>query len=738
MADGYPADVMNVRGYAIIRTMSEEKRLAGRSARLLLILPALALVSLLAASLAAAEAPRQNLLIITVDTLRADRLSCYDRTHVATPAIDHLAASSFLFLRAFAHTTNTLPSHANIFLGTTPPNHGVHDNLNFFVRDDLLTLAELLKDAGWATAACVAGYPLDSRFGLAQGFAVYDDRFESSELPKEGFRERKAEAVVAAAQDLLSKLAEPWFLWLHVFDPHNPYEPPEPFLTKYAGRLYDGEVAYVDSALAPLLNRLEASEVWSRTVVILTGDHGESLGEHGEETHGYLAYNATLWVPLLIRVPGLEPGRVSQRVGHIDLFPTVCNILDLKAPPSLQGRSLLPLLRKKTIKDSDFYFESLYPYYSRGWAPLRGLIRGGVKFIDSPIAELYDLENDFTEATNLIQAKELSWRRKELAGLIKDLGGKADAERARRRLDQESLEKLRSLGYVGSAPMDRKKNFGPSDDVKSLLPYHNRCLEAARLYAQGHKEEGIAALSSILAERKDIDIAYTTQAVLLKDQGRFDEALAVIRQGLTVFPRHYEVFSTYIKVLMEAGRFSEVLEQFSDKPPPEAENDPELWNDVGVAALRLGELDRAKAAFDHALALDDGYAIVYNNFGLYYQELARRNNDGRALRQAMESFKKAIEIDDNYAGAYNGLGAAYLQAGNLESAIVCFEQALARAPGYGSPLYNLGLAHLLAGEKAKALGYFEEFRKKFGQNLPAAERAKLEELIRQCRSGPHP
>jgi arylsulfatase A-like enzyme/Flp pilus assembly protein TadD len=713
--------------------MREKKGWFRRSACVPLILLLPALVFLPATSSAAAETPRHNLLIVTVDTLRADRLGCYGQTRVATPAIDRLAASGFLFLRAFAHTTNTLPSHANIFLGTTPPSHGVHDNLNFVVREDLLTLAEFLKSAGWATAACVAGYPLDSRFGLAQGFNFYDDRFESSERPKEGFRERKAEAVVTAARDLLPKLSEPWFLWLHVFDPHNPYSPPEPFLTKYAGRPYDGEVAYVDSALAPLFNGLEGDEAWSRTVVILTGDHGESLGDHGEETHGYLAYNPVLWVPLLIRVPGLGPGRVGQRVGHIDLFPTVCDVLGLNAPPSLQGRSLRPLLRGETIKERDFYFESLYPYYSRGWAPLRGFIRGKEKFIDSPIPELYDLEKDFNEATNLIQAEDLSRRRKTLAGLIDELGEKKNAELARRRLDQESLQSLRSLGYVGSARMDRKKNFGPGDDVKTLLPYHNRSIEAARLYAQGKKEEAIAALSGIIAERNDIDIAYTTQAVLLKDQGRFDEALAVIRQGQTVFPRHYEIFSTLIKVLMEAGRFSEVLGQFSDNPPPEAENDPELWNDLGVAAMRLGEFDQAKAAFDHALALDDGYAIVYNNFGLYYQEIARRNKDGRALRLAMDNFKKAIEIDDNYAGAYNGLGAAYLQVRKLDAAIECFEKALARAPGYGSPLYNLGLAYFMAGQKAKALSYLEEFQKKFGQNLAAAEWANLDDLIRQIR-----
>lgn len=681
----------------------------------------------------AAQKSGLNLLIITVDTLRADYLSCYDKTHVDTPAIDQLAASSSLFLRAFAHTTNTLPSHANIFIGTLPPNHGVHDNLNFFVHDGLLTMAEFLKDAGWATGAFIAGYPLDSRFGLAQGFDVYDDRFESSEIPKEGFRERKAELVIQAAQGLLSKLPEPWFIWLHVFDPHNPYEPPEPFLKKYADRPYAGEVAYVDSALAPLLNGLKSGEAWSRTVVILTGDHGESLGEHGEETHGYLAYDAVLRVPLLIRVPGLEPGRISQRVGHIDLFPTVCDVLGLKAPRTLQGRSLLPLLRGKTIKDCDLYFESLYPYYSRGWAPLRGLIRGEKKFIDSPIPELYDLETDFQEATNLIRAKDLSWWRKELAGVIKAVGEKDSGEQALRRPDQETLVKLRSLGYIGSAVKGRKESFGPGDDVKTLLPYHNRSIEAARLYARGRVQEGIAMLSAILDERKDIDIAYTTQAVLLKDQGRIDEALAVLRQGLAVFPRHYEIYSTYIKVLMEAGRYAEVLDEFYAEPPPEAENDPELWNDAGVAALRLGELDKAKAAFDRALALDDGYAIVYNNFGLYDLELARRTNDGQALHRAMDNFKKAIEIDGNYAGAYNGLGSAYLQVRNLDDAIACFEQALARAPGYGSPLYNLGLAHFLGGEKAKALGYFEAFLKKFGRSMPTAERAKLEELIQQCR-----
>jgi arylsulfatase A-like enzyme len=243
---------------------------------------------------------KRNLILVTVDTLRADRLSCYSREHLSTPTIDRLAEKGVLFTKALAHTSTTLPSLTNIFLGATPLYHGVHDNASFVVREKFLTLAEHLKSYGYSTGAFVGAYPLDSRFGLTQGFDIYDDDYGVQNFQDLTYVERKAEADVSKALIWLKVQSPPWFLWVRWFDPLAPYQPPPPFDAQYKSNPYDGEVAYVDSALAGLFNYLAQSGFSARTFVIFIADHGESLGEHGEETHGYFAYNSTVWVPLVI------------------------------------------------------------------------------------------------------------------------------------------------------------------------------------------------------------------------------------------------------------------------------------------------------------------------------------------------------------------------------------------------------------------------------------------------------
>ena len=330
-----------------------------------------------------------NVLLVTIDTLRADKLGCYGNKRVKTPNIDALAQDATLFTRAFAHNPLTLPSHANILLGTTPPYHGVHDNMNFTVRDEFLTLAEHLKHSGYRTGAVIGAFPLDSRFGLDQGFDFYDDDFKKRGAPKHAVGERRAEVVTQIAQRWLDEQASPWFLWMHIWDPHFPYDAPEPFLSQYQKKPYDGEVAYVDSVLGTFLHHMTERDVMDKTLVVVTSDHGESLGDHGEKTHGMFAYNSTIWVPLIFRIPGIQPRKSSQQVSHIDIFPTVCDVLGIGKPDALQGCSLLMATQGKKLPVRRIYFESLEPYYNFGWAPLRGFIHGKDKFIDSPIFEFY-------------------------------------------------------------------------------------------------------------------------------------------------------------------------------------------------------------------------------------------------------------------------------------------------------------------------------------------------------------
>ncbi len=687
------------------------------------------LLAFLSHAFPAVGASKPNLLLVTIDTLRPDRLSCYGSPYLKTPNIDRVAASGVLFSRAFAHTPLTLPSHTDILLGTTPLQHGVHDNGNFRVPDGLPTLATFLKQTGYATAAFVGAFPLDSRFGLNRGFDVYDDHYGTGASLEYKFVERRAEAVVSAALAWLKDRRGPWFVWVHVFDPHQPYEPPQPYASRFATDLYSGEVAYVDASLAALFGFVQTSGQSGSTAIVVTGDHGQSLGEHGETTHGYFAYNSTLWVPLLISAPGIKAGRVSENVCHIDIFPTVCDLLGLDKPSFLQGASLLPALRGKPLGPRPIFFESLYPYYRRGWAPLRGFIDGPKKFIDSPIPEVYDLKTDFGETKNLA-GKELGRERAELAGIIQSAS--KGAASAAPRLDAEAQRRLQSLGYVGGFQPPVQKNFGPGDDLKTLLPFNRRFEEAQDAYSRGKVEESITLLRRLITERKDFDNPYLFLVTIYEQQGKLAEAEAVLKKGAADNPRNYKLAIEYGIVLAESGRNDEALAVLN-RASGIIDWDPELWNYVGVAYYNKGELDKALSSYEKALSLDPKYALVLANLGTVQFSLAMRNRDREALRKALDYFERAVAADPRYAGGYNGLGAIRSLNGDREGAIQAWSKAVELEPDHRFALYNLGKAYLVQGDKAKALVLLRRYKDRYYRTLPREEQAALDADIERCR-----
>jgi len=515
---------------------------------------------------------RLNVLLITIDTLRADWLSCYGSEYLDTPNIDSLAERGVLFSRAFANTSTTLPSHTNILLGTTPLYHGVHDNVNFVVREGFITLAECLKDHNYSTGAFIGAYPLHAKFGLNQGFDTYDD--EMKRLPFQDFmsEERKGEVVVDRALGWLKKQNPPWFLWIHCWDPHDPYKPPEPFLNQYKEHPYTGEVAYVDFVLGKLFAYFKENNLFENTLVIFTGDHGESLGQHGEKTHGFFAYNTTIWIPLIIVSPGFKKGGVEQYVSHIDIFPTVCDILNLKKPSFLQGISLVPLMKGKKVPPRQIYFESLHPYYSKGWAPLRGSIFNKKKYIRSPLPELYDLAADFDEKNNLAAKGKLDRFEKQLDKIMSDYTS-PESQRAEERFDKESLEKLRSLGYISSFQGTRKDSFSGDDDIKVLLPYYNQAMEALEQYEKGNKKQGVETLKSIITEREDLAVAYINLAYLYKKEKRLRDAVEVLKIGHENVASNYFVFFSLLNYLQEAGQYENIIQAFQGKNYLQIEHD---------------------------------------------------------------------------------------------------------------------------------------------------------------------
>ncbi|MDH4270376.1 MAG: sulfatase-like hydrolase/transferase [Candidatus Aminicenantes bacterium] len=694
-------------------------------------------LGLLSVSPLRGEGAGQNCLLITIDTLRADRLSCYGSSSPKTPNIDSLAGRGVVFSRAFANTSTTLPSHVNILLGTTPNYHGVHENLNFVVSQELLTLAEHLKDNGYSTGAFVGAYPLDSRFGLSQGFDVYDDQYSRVHSVNLASLERNAEAVIEAALEWLRGRKSPWFLWIHCWDPHSPYDPPEPFKTQYKDHLYEGEVAYVDLALGNLFDYLNRAELIDSTVLVFTGDHGESLGQHGEETHGFFAYNSSLWIPLIISAPQCTPARIDDYVSHIDIFPTVCDALGIQKPPFLQGHSLFPALKGKKLAERPIYFESMYPYYSRGWAPLKGFILKKKKFIDSPLPELYDLTRDFDELDNLVSEseKEAARLRAQLNDIIRDQMPSHQVE-AVRQPDRQTREKLASLGYVSSGRVAPKNDFSARDDVKILLPYINKIGEGWKLYKGGRADEGIQLLKEIIGERDDIDLAYKQLAAIYQEQGRREEAIMILEQGLEALPLSYEIYAEYVRMLVSAGQYDRIISSFKKMSWREAEHDPEIWNNLGTAYAKTGDFDEAIKAFEVGLSLDDKHPELYNNLANACYSHGLQSKDASLYSRCFEYYRKAIELDPEYAAPYYGLGHAYRQQGNMEGAISCWGKALEADPHFTQAHLDLAMAYFNTGDKAKALDLFSEFKKRYYQRLSPADREKLDSLIEQCRKEP--
>jgi arylsulfatase A-like enzyme/Tfp pilus assembly protein PilF len=684
-------------------------------------------------------ASRPNLLLVTVDTLRADRVGFYSDRHVRTPNIDGLAARGAVFMRAFSHCTTTLPAHADILLGATPLYHGVHDNANFVVGEEFLTLAEHLKGSGYATGAFIGGFPLESRFGLDQGFDTYDDRLDRiGPTPGDSWT-RRAEAVVSSALAWLDGRKSPWFLWVHLWDPHEPYAPPEPYKTRFADRPYDGEVAYVDAMLGTLFGYLERTGLGRSSIVVLTGDHGESLGEHGEATHGFLAYNATLWIPLVIAHPGLSHRVIDAPVSHTDIFPTVCQLLGVGNPGRLRGVSLVGAMKGEPAESRPIYFESLTPFYSMDWAPIAGYIDGEEKFIDSPIPEVYDLGEDPAEIVNRAGSVDLAPKKSKLAGLVESLGS-ALADTTARPSDRETIERLRSLGYAAASPGggSGRTAFGPEDDAKALMPFYNRSLAALTLFEAGKKREAIEEARAVIAARKNISTAYLNLAHFFKEEGRLAEAGAVLRQGFEALPGNYYIFLEYVTCLYEAADFDGAITVFEGRRPAQVEFDPLIWNYAGLAWLKKGDGTKARESFERALAIDGDSSLSWYNLGNLDYFLFQATGDRGRLGPAADSLRKSVALDPSNGPAHYVLGATLYQTEEFPAAVASLERALAVDPTISEAVYYLGLAHLRAGDQARACVRLREYRgtAHFGA-LPAEEREAVDGLIaRFCgRSG---
>ncbi len=668
-----------------------------------------------------------NVLLITIDTWRYDRLSFVSKKHVDTPQIDKIAEEGIFFTRNFVNNPLTLPSHTNILTGTTALWHGVHENAGFRLAEKFLTIAEHLKKYNYSTSAFIGAFPLDKRFGLSQGFDYYDDKYPSKNILDFAFPERKAEKVIdSAILWLKENYDKKWFVWVHVFDPHQPYNPPEPYRTKYKEDLYSGEVAYVDKELGRLFKFLKDKGLLKKTIIVITGDHGEGLGEHGETTHGYFAYNSTLHVPLIIYYPGVVSKIINSFVQEIDIFPTICDILRIKIPSDIQGKSLLPLISGKIKKyEREIYFESLSMYYNRGWAPLRGMIIDGMKYIDLPIKELYDLRKDFDEKNNIWGKFYKERYERKLKVLIKRLSNR-ESKASRMVIGAEEMKKLKTLGYVVSRANVKKSRFTAKDDLKTLLPIHRDILRGIKLFSSGNYKKAIEIYEKILRKRKDIAQVYVNLATIYRKIGRINEARNILEAGFKNIPNNIEILSSLGITLVEVGELEKAVKILSIAESKD-KNNVDVYNYLGVAYWKMGDFEKALFYYNKALEIDDNDATIFNNLGSLYLSAYQ-------FDEAVKYFKKALELDPQLVGAYNGLGATYIKKGLYDEAEKELWNALKINKMYLYTYYNL---ILLYSEKRRDCRKLEEVlnimkKEKLFEYIPPKERKDISEMISRC------
>ncbi len=631
-------------------------------------------------------APRANdIILITIDTLRADSVGFAGNTRVKTPFLDSLAAKGSVFANAHAHNVVTLPSHTNILTGLLPYQHGVRDNAGFTLDAKHETVAAMLKRGGFTTGAFVGAFPLDARFGLNQGFDVYDDNYGKGQAAFDfSIQERRADAVLQSAMAWWrANDGKKRFLWIHVYDPHAPYAPPEPFATEYRDNPYLGEIAYVDRQLANAF-----TSVTGDPLVIVTGDHGEALGDHGEVTHGLFTYESTLKVPLLVSGGGAAHGVRKEYVRHVDIVPTILEAAGVLPPVSLPG---LPLFRGG---DRDTYFESLSANLNRGWAPLTGVIRGGVKYIDLPVIELYDLPADPAEKNNVADARrrDVDAARKFLAPL------RASLAPAPRTISAEAMARLRSLGYVsGSAPA--KTTYTANDDPKNLIHLDTKLHETINLFQHKQPEKALQLARDVVNERPDMAFGHEILALMLRQNGKLDEAIAELEK-LVGRPEATDDNRVQLALLLSetgrAERATKFLEPLADT------KNPDLLNAYGVALADANRPADAAKQWQRVLQLDDDNAPAYQNLGI----VALRAND---VPTARTQLGRALQLNPRLPLALNAMGVISARENDLRAAVDYWNRAIELDPQQWDAMLNVSIVLFRTRNYEPARKMLEQF-----------------------------
>jgi len=679
---------------------------------------------------------RTNVVLVTVDTLRADRLGVYGNDSGLTPNLDRLARSGVVFENASAVAPLTLPSHASILTGTYPLRHGIRDNGGYHLAPESVTLAETLAAQGYRTGAFVGAFVLDSRWGLDQGFERYFDDFDFASFDDVslGSVSRRGDEVLAEALGWMGEAKTgPFFAWVHLYDPHAPYEPPEPHRGRHAGErhgLYDGEVAHVDELIGRLLGWLSRESLDDATVVAVMADHGEALEDHGELDHGFFIYDATMRIPFLIKAPNLPGGvRVEAQVRAIDLMPTVLDLVGLPPAPSVQGASLLPLARGESESlELVAYAESYYPRLHYGWSELRSLRSEEFHFIEAPSPELYDLRVDPGETRNL--APERPAAVSELRGRLEEELERYSAGALEARepevLDDETREKLTALGYLGGPRRSVRPGEAGSTlaDPKDKIEIHLRVKAAESSLGDGRVDEALADIERVLSLDPDVVEAHRIRGDAYKakrdlpraaasyrdalalepeykvaafhlalvdlEMGRADAAEAGLRRVLELDPRDNKSYFLLAKLLITRRSFDAALEVL-DRAVEIAGDGAPFQTTRAEIYLAREDLENAEKAVEAALALDPNSPRAHHYLG--WIRASRGDVPG-----AIEAYERELARFPHDPGTFLSLADLYRRQGRIADEIRVLEGAFSRAPGLAAIPIRLGRAYLEVGQ----------------------------------------
>jgi len=626
--------------------------------------------------------PPRHVVVVTIDTLRADRLGCYGNTSVATPNIDRLARDGAMAIEATVPAPITRPSHVSIFTGLDPAQHGIRDNISRALAPDVPTLAEAFKAAGFDTGGFVSSIVLSAQSGLGRGFDEFSDRFDLGSDARDEARfldilERRGDVAVGEAIAWLERHAQArTFMWVHLYDPHAPYEPPEPYASRYSSQPYDGEVAWTDELVGRLDAALTRLGLHDSTLMALTSDHGEALGEHGELVHGFFLYQATLRVPLLLRGPGIRAGTQIPVVARsVDLFPTLLELSGVAAPKSahaLSGRSLAAIVRGANAKldEAPAFAESLTPRIHYGWSDLRSIRDGRWKYIRAPAPELYDLARDPGEQHNLLRDEPARARALQ-AALDRHLRDEDSLTAARAPspsdVPTELVEKLSALGYAsGSAPDGSASGADPKDKIDDY-----KVLNALL-------HEGLTLL-------RDRDFS-----------GAAEHFRTLASRGIDSFESHYY----YGQALVGLGNWRGAAAEFERAIP--------RLPGFAASYLMLAECDIA--ARDRAAAVDAlrrGVAAIPADPRLH-RRLGDLYRDAGDLQKALAAFREAIAKDPTEASQWNSVGMIVGAGGDVTEAERAFREAVQRDPREPRYTFNLGLTLERARRPGEAATFFRK------------------------------